>query len=80
MHPRCRLDEVPHQLTSEVVLGKRHYIAAYEGDPSIVFRAATPREAVRQLSLHMGELHQLLSGVRFPTGAGRPARPAIAPR
>ena len=64
---------VPHKLTTEVVLGRRYYVAAYAADPSITFRAATADEAVRQLEHHMGELHRLLEGPRFPVA--RPGRP-----
>jgi hypothetical protein len=78
MLARGRYPQVPHQLTSEVVLGKRQFIAAYEPDPAIAFRAATAEEAIRQLNAHMGELHHLLVGPRFPAPAPRPGRPSSA--
>jgi hypothetical protein len=78
MKPRGRTNPVPHILTSEVVLGRRSFIAAYEPDPSIAFRAATADEALRQLDAHMGEVHALLAGTRFP--APRPPRPGASLR
>lgn len=74
MTPRGSSSSVPHQLSSEVVLGKRYFVASYANDPSIAFRATTATEAVRQLDHHMGDLHRLLDVPRFP--APRPVRPA----
>jgi hypothetical protein len=72
---------VPHTVTTEVVLGRRHYVATYADDPTIAFRAASADEAVNQLTHYMAELHALMTGLRYPGApAPRPGRAPIGPR
>lgn len=72
---------VPHTVTTEVVLGRRHFVATYADDPTIAFRAASAEEAVNQLTHYMAELHALMTGLRYPSAqAPRPGRAPIGPR
>lgn len=81
MTTRGRSNPVPHTVSTEVVLGRRYYVATYAEDPTIAFRAASAAEAVDQLTHYMAELHALMSGLRYPAApAPRPGRAPIGPR
>lgn len=64
---------VPYVMSTEVVLGRRYYVAAYAADPSLSFRATTEAEALRQLAHCLDGLVEPGAG-RFP-GARTGIRP-----
>jgi hypothetical protein len=81
MTTRGRANSVPHTVTTEVVLGRRYFVATYADDPTIAFRAASADEAVNQLTHYMAELHALMTGLRYPSApAPRPGRAPLGPR